>query len=149
MKSDADRDPLKELLTVQQRMNKLFESAMGRTDFDAGDGVDSWTPVADVYEAADAIVLCLELPGLEQDQIELSVEGDELVVFGERRIDRERPGEHFHRVERSYGKFSRRFQLPSTVDRAAVEASYRNGLLRVTLPNRGDRQVGPIRVSIQ
>jgi HSP20 family protein len=142
-------DPLKELVTVQKRMNKLFESALARTDFETQDDVDSWTPSCDVYETPEALVLYLELPGLEQEQIELRLDGDELVVAGERKIDREQPGEHFHRVERSYGKFSRRFHLPSSVDRETVEASYRNGLLRVSLANKGPRPARTIRVAIQ
>ena len=149
MRSAGDWDPLKELLTVQKRMNKLFESALERTDFDAQDEVDTWTPVADVYDSLDALVLCLELPGLEQEQIALRVEADELIVSGERLIDRERPEEQFHRVERAYGKFSRRFHLPSTVDRDNVEATYRDGLLRVSLKHRGKKQDGTIHVAIR
>jgi len=149
MRSAGDWDPLKELLTVQKRMNKLFESALERTDFDAQDEVDTWTPVADVYESPDALVLCLELPGLEQEQIALRVEADELIVSGERLIDREQPEEQFHRVERAYGKFSRRFHLPSTVDRDNVEATYRDGLLRVSLKHRGKKQDATIHVAIR
>jgi HSP20 family protein len=142
-------DPLKELTTVQTRMNKLFESALGMADFDAQEEPDTWTPVCDVYESPDALVVWLELPGLEQEQIDVRVEGDDLVVSGEREIEREQPGEHFHRVERPYGKFLRRFHLPSTVTREAVEASFRGGLLRITLPTRGHKQPDPIRVAIQ
>jgi len=142
-------DPLRELQTVQQRMNKLFESALGKTDFDTQEEVDTWMPVGDVYETATALVILLELPGLEQEQIDLRIDGDELVVSGERRIESEQPGEHFHRVERSYGKFSRRFLLSSTVDRTAVAAAYRDGLLRVTLPNEEGKTSESIRVSIQ
>ncbi len=149
MPTGGQWDPLKELMTVQKRMNRLFESAMVMTNFDTQEEVATWTPVCDVYETAEALVVCLELPGLEQDQIELRVDGDDLIVAGEREIEREQAGEQFHRVERSYGKFSRRFHLPSTVDRQAVEASYRYGLLRITLPNRGKKRSQPIRVAIQ
>jgi len=149
MNAPAQWDPLKELMTVQKRMNKLFESALGRTGFDTHDGVDTWSPVCDVYETPESLVMCLELPGFEMDQIEVRLESDDLVVSGERKISVERPGEHYHRVERSYGKFLRRFHLPSTADREAIEASYRDGLLRVTLPSRGGRRHDPIHVAIQ
>lgn len=149
MRALGDWDPLKELLTVQKRMNKLFESALERTDFEAQHEVDTWTPLADVYETERSLVICLELPGLEQERIDLRVEGDELVVSGERAIEREREGDRFHRVERSYGKFSRRFHLPSSVDRDQVDAVYRNGLLRVEMRQRGTRNNGPIPVSIR
>jgi HSP20 family protein len=149
MPAQGNWNPLKELTSVQRRMNKLFETALGGSDFDAGDDLDSWTPICDVYETPDALVVTLELPGLEQEQIDVRVDGDDLIVSGERAIDREQPGEQFHRVERPYGKFLRRFHLPSTVDRAAVEASFRDGALRITLPNRPDKQPQPIRVAIR
>ena len=149
MPAQGNWDPLKELTSVQRRMNKLFETALGVSDFDAGDELDSWTPICDVYETSDALVVTLELPGLEQEQIDVRVDGDDLLVSGEREIEREQPGEQFHRVERPYGKFLRRFHLPSTVDREAVEATFKDGALRITLPNRPDKQPRPIRVAIR
>ena len=145
----GDWDPMKEMLQVQQRLNQLFESAMVGTDFDASEGFGVWSPVADIYETPEMLCLDLELPGLKQEQIELRLDGDELVVEGAREMVREQEGEQFHRVERSYGKFSRRFRLPSTVDRDAIEATYRHGLLRVTLPRREQRHPDPVRVSIR
>lgn len=148
MKKSGKWDALSELLNVQKRMNSLFESALARSNFETQDGFDSWTPICDAFATPEGLVLYLELPGLEQRHIDLRVEGDELVVEGERKLEREQEGEQFHRVERSFGKFSRRFNLPSTVDRDAVEASYREGVLRVELPNRGKRHPESIKVSI-
>ena len=142
-------DPMKEMLQVQKRLNDLFETALARTEFETKEGFGSWTPMADVYETPEALHLDLELPGLEQDQIELRLDGDDLIVAGERKMDREQEGEQFHRVERSYGKFSRRFHLPSTVDREAVDAIYRYGLLRVTLRRKQKEQPETVRVSIR
>lgn len=142
-------DPLKELVGIQERMNKLFESALARTNFDADGGVGAWTPVADVYETGGRIVFCLELPGLEQADIDLRLENDDLIVQGERRMERGSPGEQFHRVERSYGKFLRRFRLPSHVDPSSVHAAYRNGVLTITLDKRDDAEKKPIRVAIR
>jgi HSP20 family protein len=149
MRKSSDWEPLSELQHVQKRMNDLFESALARSNFETQDGFDSWTPVCDAYATAGTLVLCLELPGLEQENIDLRVDGDELVVEGERKMEREQAGEHFHRVERSFGRFSRRFHLPSTVDRDAVQASYRDGVLRVELPNRGMAKPEPIKVEIR
>jgi HSP20 family protein len=145
----AEWDPLKELVGVQERMNKLFESALAKTNFDADGGVGAWAPVTDVYETPERFVLCLELPGLDQNDIDLRMDGDELVVQGERRMEREQPGEQFHRVERSYGRFVRRFPIPSTVDRGSVDAQYRTGVLRVALRKRGEGQQKPVRVAIR
>jgi HSP20 family protein len=140
---------MNELANVQKQMNKLVESALARTDFQAPGGVGSWEPLADVYETEGTLVVCLEIPGLGQDQIDVRVDGDELVVEGERRMDREQPGEHFHRVERSYGHFLRRFRLPSYVDRESIEAVYRDGVLKITLLRTGNAGPRAIRVSVR
>jgi HSP20 family protein len=141
-------DPWKELLAVQKRMNQLFDGALGGTEFDAPDAPDTWTPVCDAYETPGAFVVCLELPGLAQSAIDLRLDGDELVVAGERQRERAGRGQQFHRVERSYGKFARRFRLPSAADRSAVDASYRDGVLRVTVAKREGDRSGPVRVAI-
>jgi HSP20 family protein len=149
MTMPSDWDPLKEMLLVQKRLNGLFESALARTEFDAREGVDSWTPVSDAQESPDALILSLELPGLEQDQIDLRIDGDELVVEGVREMTRQSEDDRYHRVECSYGKFSRRFHLPSTIDREAVEAVYRDGVLRVSLPRKGRELPKSVRVAIR
>jgi len=142
-------DPLKELAGVQSRMNKLFETALARTDFSAEGGIGAWTPVADVQESSEALTFFLELPGVRLEDIDLHLEGDELLVQGERRMEREEAGEQYHRVERSYGKFSRRFPVPSTVDRSSVAATFRDGVLRISLPKKENVLKGPIRVAIR
>ena len=129
-------DPLKDLVQVQQRMNNLFESALTRTDFDTGVGLDAWEPVADVHEAQDKLFLTMELPGFAQSEIDLKVDGDHLVVEGDRQMDSDGHPGQFHRVERAYGKFSRRFHLPSRFNRDEIEASYSDGVLQISLPAR-------------
>jgi len=150
MKQGADWDPLKELATIQKKMNRLFETALVRTEFDDGAkaGVDAWTPQCDVFESDSALEIQLELPGLTQTQIDVRIDGDDLLVRGERTMERARAGERFHRVERSYGRFSRRIHLPSTVDREGVDASYRLGVLVVRLPKRQGGQPGPQKITI-
>jgi HSP20 family protein len=141
-------DPMREMFRVQKQLNALFESALARTDFETQDGLGAWTPVGDVYADGSALHVDLELPGLRQEQISVRIDGDELVVEGERSMDREQGGE-FHRVERSYGKFSRRFRLPSDADRESVGAVYRNGLLSVTVQRRAERPSGAVRIEVR
>ena len=148
MATRDEADPLRELRRVQRRLNDLFDGALARSDFETGTEIDSWTPVCDAYQTSDALVLHVELPGLRQDQIHVRLDGDEIVVEGVRRMDREQPGERYHRVERSFGRFSRRFHLPSTVDRRAVGATYRNGVLRIELPNGGGRRPESVDISV-
>lgn len=142
-------DPLRELVGVQDRMNKLFESALARTNFDTEGELGAWTPVADVFETPETYVVSVELPGLVQDDIDVRVEGSDLVVQGERRREKDHPGVQYHRVERSQGKFVRKFPLPSRVDRDGVQAAYRDGVLRVTVPKLEGHESLPIRVSIR
>ena len=78
MPKTADWDPLGELRIVQKRLNTLFENALARSNFETPDGFDSWSPQCDAYQTADSMVILLELPGLEQDSIDLRVDGEEL-----------------------------------------------------------------------
>jgi HSP20 family protein len=145
----GDWDPLKELAAVRERMNNLFESALARTNFDADGDIGAWTPAADVYETEEELVLALELPGLDPTGIDLRVEEGSLLVQGDRSMQGGGAGEQFHRVERSYGKFARRFPLPPQADRGSVSAVYRDGVLRVKVGKRGDGARGPVRVEIR
>lgn len=144
----AESDPLNELLRVQKRMNELCETAMARTEFETHAGVDSWTPVADVYDTPDGVVVCLELPGLEQEKIDVRLDGESLVVEGGRHMEPAGRGGRFHRVERSYGKFVRRFGLPAGIDRDGVNAAYQDGVLLVRLPRQTGEDQTPRRVAI-
>jgi len=148
MASPDSWDPLKDLVQVQDRMNRMFESALARTDFDTVAGFDGWTPVADVSERDDRLLLCLELPGFDQAEIQLRVDGDALVVEGERKMDADGNRGQFHRVERAYGKFSRRFPLPSRYDRERISANYRNGLLEIELPAKAGSGPESFRIDI-
>ncbi len=140
---------MRELIAVQERMNRLFESALTRTNFDPTGGAGSWSPIADVWETDDEIRFALEIPGLTMDRMDVRVEGTHLVVEGERPMDRERPGEHYHRVEGSYGSFSRRFELPAGAERDEAKATYRDGVLTVRLPKRHAAPPGPIRLQVR
>jgi HSP20 family protein len=127
-------DPLRDLLDLQEKMNRLFEDSLSATRADPTVPPSAWTPAADVYETADAFVVLMDLPGMSPDDVEIHVDGERLVVRGERRpSDKTRP-ESFHRVERSYGAFTRAFQLGSEVDPDKVTANFRDGLLRLELP---------------
>ena len=127
-------DPLRDLLDLQEKMNRLFEDSLSGTRTDPSLPPSAWTPPADVYETAEGFVVLMDLPGLLPDDVEIHVDGDRLVVRGERRpSDTTRP-ESFHRVERSYGVFTRAFQLTSEVDPDRVSAHFRDGLLRLELP---------------
>jgi HSP20 family protein len=145
----SEWDPLKELETVQRRMNQLFESAMDRTNFDAEGGFGSWVPSADLYETGDEVVAFVELPGIPPADVSLRLDGDALVIEGERRMERAAAGEQYHRVERSYGRFQRKLALPSGVDRDSASATFKDGVLVVTLRKAPDERTRPIKLEIR
>lgn len=139
-------DSMDELSAVQRKMNELFERALTRTDFDAAtEAGDGWSPACDVRETGDAFEIRAELPGVEQDRIDVQVDGDRLIIQGAREPEPEPPGSTHHRVERSRGRFRRIVSLPASTDRGRIEAAYRNGVLTVILPKRGGDSV---RVSV-
>lgn len=142
-------NPLSELTSVQRRMNKLFESAMGMADFDTQEEPASWSPACDLLESPEAVEICLEIPGVDREQIDVQIEGDELVVSGVRRLERDGDDEQFHRVERPCGNFSRRLRLPSTVDRRSIDASFCEGVLRVCLAKRQGAGPESIQIAIR
>lgn len=125
-------DPLQDLLGLQERMNRLFEESL-KTRLDLEAGGQAWQPLADVYETQEGFVVLLELPGVEQEDVEIQVDGDTVTVRGRRRAGGARP-ERYHRMERSYGSFSRAFRLSADVDPDAVAAQFKDGLLRLDLP---------------
>ena len=116
-------------------MNRLFEHSIVRGQLaHPALASGSWTPLADVYETADTFVVQVEVPGIAEEDIEVHVDGDTVVVRGQRQpVSRTRP-DSFHRMERSYGSFSRSFQLTQDVDPDRVTARFKDGLLRVELP---------------
>jgi len=141
--------PFRELSTVQDRMNKLFEDVI-RSPYrpDEGFVVSAWTPAVDIYETDKEIVLKAELPEMPEKDIEIRVEDNNLIVSGERRKEKEVKEENYHRIERSYGSFYRSFTLPHAVDRENIKASYKDGVLKVILPKKEEAKPKQIKIDV-
>lgn len=140
-------DPFRELASLQERMNRIFDdtlSGSGRREEDAL--AATWTPPVDILERKDRIVLTAELPGFTEDQIRLHFEDGVLTLDGERRFEKEVDEARYHCVERSYGRFARSFRLPANVDEEAISATFQNGLLVVELPKRTEARAKSIRI---
>jgi len=138
-------EPVRELNTIQGEINRLFNSFFD-TPVSAGEAGRRWLPAMDLVEADDHYVLRADLPGLSEDDVKIEVEDNVLTVSGERKAEHEQRGEGYHRLERSYGAFSRALTLPEGVDPAAVQASFDRGVLEVHIPKPEERK--PRRVSI-
>lgn len=126
-------DPFRDLRALQDEVNRLFSSSLTRDFGDEGLSRGAWAPSVDIYENKDNVVLEAELPGMNREDFELTVENNVLTLRGERRFEKRDEGDNYHRVERSYGGFSRSFALPHTLSAENAAAEYKNGVLRVTL----------------
>ena len=139
-------DPFRELASLQNRVNSLFQ--------DYGRGQDeltttsSFVPAVDVYEDEHKVTLKLEIPGVNQEDLDIRLENDTLTVRGERKFEKEEKEENFHRIERRYGSFARSFTLPNTIDTENVHASYENGVLKLELARRAEAKPKQIKVNI-
>lgn len=130
-------NPWMGLADMKAELERVMTEAArrGRAPSAVSDKAYFWAPSADVLETADAFVITVELPGVERDDVAVEVKTRTLWVYGERRFVKLCEGEGvYHSLERSYGPFARRFNLPKGVDRGAVRAVFKNGLLEITLP---------------
>jgi HSP20 family protein len=143
-------EPFRDLVAVQSRLNRIFDEAFqgsprGEEDWALG---GQWAPSVDIFEHEGNLVLKAELPGIEPKDVDVRVENNVLTLRGERKLETEVKREKYHRVERSYGTFSRSFTLPSVVDTEKIKAEYRDGVLQVTLPQREEVKPKQIQVSV-
>lgn len=123
---------------LRNRMDRLFNQMLGDV-WGAPAATEEvatrrWSPVVDIRETDDALMLTAELPGLTREDVQITLDNNVLTLSGERSFEKESKGETFHRIERSYGAFSRSFTLPANVKTDQVAAVFGDGLLRVTLP---------------
>jgi HSP20 family protein len=131
-------------------MNKLFEDSLVRSSSQLGDSSEgTWTPVVDILEKDDAIILKAELPGVRLDDVDLQIKDDVLILKGERHFEKETKKENYHRIERSYGTFSRSFTLPGIVDQSGISAKLKDGILEVKLPKARSTESKPIPIEIK
>jgi HSP20 family protein len=140
-------DPFKELVDLQSRMSKLFESTVSRQRREENNAQTTWIPAVDIYETDKEIVLKAELPDVDQKDINLCVEGNTLIIEGERKPEEETKKENYFLLERSYGKFKRSFSLPSSVNEDKISAEYNRGVLKVTLPKKEVTKTAKISIS--
>jgi HSP20 family protein len=137
-------EPFREFSTLQDRINRVF-----RDSYSAADRDDSLTaPAVDVYEDEHQVTLKIEVPGIDEKDIDVRVENNTLTVHGERKIEKEEKEENYRRVERQYGSFTRRFTLPQTVDTETVSATYDKGVLKIALPKKAEAKPKQIKVNV-
>jgi HSP20 family protein len=124
-------DPFQQLVTLSNRLNRTANDPhMPRTE----DSFGTWAPPVDIFEKQDHLVIRAEIPGVQKEDVDVRIENGVLILQGERKREAEVTEANAHRMERIYGTFSRTFSLPTTVDAAKVTATYKDGVLEVSIP---------------
>jgi HSP20 family protein len=144
-------EPFRDLATMQDsmnRMNRLFRESYNSEGPEEALTTTSFAPPVDIYEDEHNITLKLEVPGIDEKDIDVRVENTTLTVHGERKIEKEEKQENFRRVERQYGSFIRSFTLPSSVDPAQVTAHYDKGVLKIKLAKKAEAKPKQIKVNV-
>jgi HSP20 family protein len=140
--------PFGELERVRREMDRLFDQATSGTRGDESLG-GGWYPAVDVYEDHEQVVLAMELPGLDRKDVSVNIENNVLTISGERQLENEEKRENYSRIERFYGRFSRSFTLPNTVDPDACQATMERGILTVRFPRREEARPRQIEVKVR
>ena len=135
--------------TLQDRMNRIFRESFSPERPDEALTTSNFAPPVDVYEDEHNITLKIEVPGIDEKDINVSIENNTLTVHGERRFEKDEKEENFHRVERMYGSFTRSFMLPNTVDPEQVSANYEKGVLKIRLAKKAEAKPKLIKVNVE
>ena len=139
-------DPFREFVTLQDRMNRLFRDSQGGQE--EALTTTTFAPPVDVYEDEHNVTLKIEVPGIDEKDIDVRIENNTLTVHGERKFEKEEKEENYRRVERQYGSFTRTFTLPTTVDSEKVEADYDKGVLKIKLAKKAEAKPKQIKVNV-
>jgi HSP20 family protein len=138
-------EPFRDLMVMQDRMTRLFDETLSRIwKEEVPPGV--WSPPVDIMEKENEVVLKMDLPEMNQNEIEIKVEENTLIIQGERKFVKESPDASYLQIQRPFGTFQRTFALPRGIDQEKIKASYKDGVLRVALPKRADRHPKQIAV---
>src|SRR5579872_925280 len=139
-------DPVREFTTLQDRMNRLFHDSFSE-DREALT-TTAFAPAVDVYEDEHDVTLKIEVPGIDEKDIDVRVENHTLTVSGQRKFEKEEKEENYRRVERQYGSFTRSFTLPNTVDTETITANYDKGILNIKLAKKAEAKPKQIKVNV-
>jgi len=142
-------DPFRDLISIQDRMNRLFEQTLSRSRGDEAVSATTWTPAVDIYETSDTIVMKAELPGVTREDIQIQINENTLTLKGERRFARDVQEESYLRIERAYGSFHRSFSLPASIQQEKIRALFKDGVLELTLPKAENSKPKPISIEVR
>ena len=137
----------RDLVGIQDEVNRLFDGFFGRVPAHV-DTIPVHVPAVDIEEAADEFIVRVDLPGMQQKDVKVSLMGDTLTIRGERKHETQRQDGNMHRVERAYGSFERSFTLGTPVSSDKVKATYRDGVLEIHVPKAEEARVREVEVQV-
>ena len=140
--------PARELLGVQNEVNRLFNNFFDRDLFETSYRHSVWEPAVDISETQEDFQVNADLPGLTKDDVKISYEDGVITIKGEKRQEKEEKEKNYHRVERRYGAFERSFRLPARVEANKIEAKFKDGVLSLRLPKAEDAKPKEIPIKI-
>jgi len=140
-------DPFRGLTTLQDQVNRLFEGTFPQGRAGEAD-LATWAPAVDIYEGQDELVAQVDLPGVQEKDIDIRLENNTLTIRGERKFEKNVNEENYLRVERAYGSFTRTFSLPNTVNAEAIRADYNQGVLTVHMPKREESKPKQVKINV-
>lgn len=139
-------DPYRDLITVREKMNHLFEEAVISRGEEKDLVSSSWTPTVDIFETENELVLSAEVPGINEKDIEIKIEDNTLTLRGERKFEKETKEENYHRIERAYGSFFRSFSLPLYINQDIIKAEHLNGVLKIIMPKKPELKPRKVKI---
>ncbi len=139
-------DPFRDLLTLREKMNRLFEDAVTSRGEQKDLITSAWAPAVDIYEDENQLVLTAEIPGMDEKDVEIKLEDNMLSIQGERKMEKETKEENYHRLERAYGSFYRSFTLPNYIDQEKIHAEHENGVLKITMPKKPELKPRKVKI---
>lgn len=132
-------NPVRDLLSMQEKMNKIFDDSFKTAGGD-------WAPPVDIMESEKDIVIIAEIPGVSEENMDIQISEGVLSMKGEKKFPEDKGGDSYYRLERSYGKFSRSFAIPASIDPSKIKASLKDGVLKIILAKRNEERPKSIKV---
>ena len=142
-------EPFRDLITMQERMTRLFDETLSRIWKEEGLQRGVWSPPVDVVDREQEILLKIDLPEMSQSEIGIKVEENILTISGERKFIKETPEDRYVQIERPYGSFRRQFTLPKRIDQDEIKANYKDGVLYVALPKEKEAHPKQVQIDVK
>ncbi len=139
-------DPFRDLITIREKMNHLFEEAVTSRGEEKDLVSNSWTPSVDIFETEHELVLSAEVPGIDEKDIQIKLEDNTLTLRGQRTFEKETKEENYHRIERAYGSFFRSFSLPLYINQDSIKAEHNNGVLKIIMPKKPEHKPRQVKI---